>query len=92
MLYNAKSFSSSLAGSFILLGDLLQLMQLDFLSCSDGDVKLCLSDSHALFVSLQVTYTFDAGPNAVIFTLQQHVAEFVQLVQHFFPPEPNGGQ
>lgn len=40
----------------------------------------------------RVTYTFDAGPNAVIFTLQQHVSEFVQVVQHFFPPETNGGQ
>lgn len=38
----------------------------------------------------RVAYTFDAGSNAVIFTLQQHVPEFVQVVQHFFPPETNG--
>ncbi|XP_074523197.1 diphosphomevalonate decarboxylase [Halichoeres trimaculatus] len=40
----------------------------------------------------RLAYTFDAGPNAVIFTLQQHVPEFVKVVQHFFPPEINGGQ
>lgn len=40
----------------------------------------------------RVAYTFDAGPNAVIFTLQQHVPEFVQAIRHFFPPETNGGQ
>lgn len=40
----------------------------------------------------RLAYTFDAGPNAVIFTLQQHVPEFVQAVQHFFPPETNGGE
>lgn len=40
----------------------------------------------------RLAYTFDAGPNAVIYTLQQHVPEFVQAVQHFFPPESNGGQ
>lgn len=51
-----------------------------------------LYDGHRLFVSQQVSYTFDAGPNAVIFTLQQHVPEFLQVVQHFFPPETNGGQ
>uniref|UniRef100_A0AAY5K939 Diphosphomevalonate decarboxylase n=1 Tax=Esox lucius TaxID=8010 RepID=A0AAY5K939_ESOLU len=40
----------------------------------------------------RVAYTFDAGPNAVIYTLQQHVDEFLQVVKHFFPPETNGGQ
>lgn len=38
----------------------------------------------------RVAYSFDAGPNAVIFTLQKHVSEFVQVVRHFFPPETNG--
>ncbi|KAJ0056149.1 hypothetical protein NL108_003433, partial [Boleophthalmus pectinirostris] len=40
----------------------------------------------------RVAYTFDAGPNAVIFTLEQHVPEFVQVVKHVFPSESNGGK
>ncbi|KAL7870946.1 hypothetical protein SRHO_G00084430 [Serrasalmus rhombeus] len=40
----------------------------------------------------RVTYTFDAGPNAVIYTLEDHVPEFIQVVRYFFPPETNGGE
>uniref|UniRef100_W5LZA1 Diphosphomevalonate decarboxylase n=1 Tax=Lepisosteus oculatus TaxID=7918 RepID=W5LZA1_LEPOC len=40
----------------------------------------------------KVAYTFDAGPNAVIYTLQQHLEQFVELLKHFFPPETNGEQ
>ncbi|KAL6478794.1 hypothetical protein MHYP_G00122270 [Metynnis hypsauchen] len=40
----------------------------------------------------RVAYTFDAGPNAVIYTLENHVPEFIQAVRYFFPPETNGGE
>ncbi|XP_056333822.1 diphosphomevalonate decarboxylase [Danio aesculapii] len=35
----------------------------------------------------RVAYTFDAGPNAVIYSLHDHLPEFVEVVRHFFPPE-----
>ncbi|KAM3876992.1 diphosphomevalonate decarboxylase [Diretmus argenteus] len=44
------------------------------------------------YKEMRVAYTFDAGPNAVIYILQKHIAEFVQVLRHFFPPETNGGQ
>lgn len=42
------------------------------------------------YFGFQVAYTFDAGPNAVIFTLDDTVAEFVAAVRHSFPPATNG--
>ncbi|XP_055992420.1 diphosphomevalonate decarboxylase [Sorex fumeus] len=38
----------------------------------------------------KVAYSFDAGPNAVIFTLDHTVPEFLAAVKHSFPPEANG--
>ncbi|NWU75207.1 MVD1 decarboxylase, partial [Onychorhynchus coronatus] len=40
----------------------------------------------------KVAYTFDAGPNAVIFTLADTVDEFVEVVRRSFPPATNGDQ
>ncbi len=33
----------------------------------------------------RAAYTFDAGPNAVIYVLEQHKAEVLGLVDHYFP-------
>lgn len=41
---------------------------------------------------LQVAYTFDAGPNAVLFTLDDTVEELVEVVKRSFPPKNNGDQ
>lgn len=37
-----------------------------------------------------MAYTFDAGPNAVIFALEDTVDEFVAVVRRSFPPASNG--
>lgn len=34
---------------------------------------------------IKVGYTFDAGPNACLFTLEEHVPELYQLICHCFP-------
>ena len=40
----------------------------------------------------QVAYTFDAGPNAVLFTLTQDMPQLLSLVHYYFPPgEVAGG-
>ncbi|CAI8032897.1 Diphosphomevalonate decarboxylase [Geodia barretti] len=36
----------------------------------------------------RVAYTFDAGPNAVLYCLRETMSELISLVTHYFPPTP----
>mmetsp|Transcript_8665 Transcript_8665/g.20038 ORF Transcript_8665/g.20038 Transcript_8665/m.20038 type:complete len:418 (-) Transcript_8665:232-1485(-) len=40
---------------------------------------------------IRAAYTFDAGPNAVMFTLEEHVVELGALMLHYFPEFGNDG-
>lgn len=39
--------------------------------------------------SFQVAYTFDAGPNATLYLLEENVTEFLGVLDYFFPPTTN---
>ncbi|XP_003383859.1 PREDICTED: diphosphomevalonate decarboxylase-like [Amphimedon queenslandica] len=41
-----------------------------------------------LYSSPRLAYTFDAGPNAVLFTPGGNIGEILGLVQHYLPPNP----
>ncbi|XP_054856130.1 diphosphomevalonate decarboxylase [Eublepharis macularius] len=47
---------------------------------------------NAHYGKAKVAYTFDAGPNAVLFALEDTVDDLVEVVKRSFPPENNGGQ
>ena len=38
------------------------------------------------FSLLQVAYTYDAGPNAVLFVESKNVPEILSLIKYYFPP------
>ena len=46
------------------------------------------SPSLPLLHFMQVAYTFDAGPNAVLYCLRETMSELISLVTHYFPPTP----
>ncbi|XP_044751704.1 diphosphomevalonate decarboxylase [Coccinella septempunctata] len=37
---------------------------------------------------IKVAYTFDAGPNACLYLLEENVSEVVEMINYVFPPKP----
>ena len=50
-----------------------------------------LQDITQIFVTFQVAYTFDAGPNACLFLMENEVPEVLAMIQLFFPPDTYHG-
>lgn len=44
-----------------------------------------LTQYNAHYGEVRAAYTFDAGPNAVIYTKKEYLPEILQLVHHYFP-------
>lgn len=63
---------------------------ISYLSDTSRRIMHLVHRFNAHYGQTRVAYTFDAGPNAVIFTLEDTVAEFVAAVRHIFPPKLNG--
>ncbi|XP_044111504.1 diphosphomevalonate decarboxylase [Neovison vison] len=63
---------------------------ISYLSDTSRRVMLLVHRFNAHHGRTKVAYTFDAGPNAVVFALHDTVPEFVAAVRHCFPPESNG--
>ncbi len=49
-------------------------------------------DCCLLLTVAKVAYTFDAGPNAVLYALSSDIPEILALVTHFFPPAEGNTQ
>ncbi|KAI8084448.1 diphosphomevalonate decarboxylase [Halteromyces radiatus] len=52
---------------------------------SRGIIKL-IHEYNASYGTYKAAYTFDAGPNAVIYAPKENMKEIVQMIAHYFPP------
>lgn len=67
--------------------------------CADTDPPIYyLNDTSRAIIDLvhqcnnhygtnKVAYTFDAGPNACLFTLEKDLSSLLDMIEHFFPSE-----
>ena len=60
-----------------------------YLNDTSRDIIRLITAYNDFHGALRVAYTFDAGPNAVLYTTEPYLTEIVQLVSHFFPAPPS---
>ena len=56
-----------------------------YMNDTSRDIIRLVTAYNEYYGEYRVAYTFDAGPNAVLYTTEPYLAEVVQLVQRFFP-------
>jgi diphosphomevalonate decarboxylase len=57
-----------------------------YMTDTSRDIVRILTRYNAYHESPRAAYTFDAGPNAVVYTTAAHLTEVTALLLHFFPP------
>ncbi|XP_031555955.1 diphosphomevalonate decarboxylase-like isoform X2 [Actinia tenebrosa] len=57
-----------------------------YLSTTSHSIIQLVTAYNQYHKNTKVAYTFDAGPNAVLFLQEKDVSEMAALIQHFFPP------
>lgn len=65
---------------------------ISYLNDTSKRVMQLVTNYNDLHQQEKVAYTFDAGPNAVLYCLKETLSDIFSLVTHFFPPSPENKQ